>query len=209
MSINKQSIRWLKPLILCVPLFVADVLAVTPGVDIAVPRDPDSKATDQLIFTPADLVVEQGDFVRWVYASISFTHTTTSGANCTFNGLWSASLTPTSTQFAEQFSFAPGPFPYFCSPHCLCCGMKGVVTVTLPISLGVTDAGGITDLSWSSGSGTYRVFRSNSPAFTPAGTTVLAGSTGTTQTTLTDIAVPPPGEAAYYLVMNWFATTQF
>jgi plastocyanin len=177
-------------------------LAVEPGVDIAVPRVPISSVDGVAFrFMPANLVVEQGDYVRWVRTGGS--HTTTSGPPCTADMLWHSGLTSTTTQFTRQFLEAPGVRPYLCSPHCGL-GMTGQVTITTVIDLIVSDTGGAFQLTWTGGGGLYRVYRSASPAFTTA--TVLTASGGTNQTGFLDQTggTPPPGSASFYLVMNEF-----
>jgi len=54
-------------------------LAVEPGVDIAVPRVAITNAGQggMLIFAPASLRIEPGDYVRWKW--VAGFHTTTSG----------------------------------------------------------------------------------------------------------------------------------
>ena len=178
--------------------------AVTPGVDIASPRVEAITANGTTLrFVPATIPVETGDYVRWNWTS--GLHTTTSGTPCLADGLWSSSLDSVTTQFTRQFLESPGTRPFFCSPHCGL-GMTGSVLVTTPIDLTPTDVSGSTLLSWTGGGGTYRVFRSNSPLFPAATTTVLTPPAGTTQTSFLDqtSGAPPPQSAFFYLVMNQF-----
>ncbi|HXH28545.1 MAG TPA: plastocyanin/azurin family copper-binding protein [Candidatus Polarisedimenticolia bacterium] len=181
---------------------VGAVVAVEPGVDIAVPRVAVSQVGDALLFQPASLVVEQGDWVLWKHVGTSLTHTTTSGAACAASGLWSATLGP-GTQFMRQFQEAPQGFPFFCMPHCSF-GMTGQVKVTSPISLQVADDPGAPNLSWAGGGGIYRVYRSDAPGFTGGGTVSLAPDGGNAGTSFTDTTDPPAGGALFYLVMNKF-----
>lgn len=190
---------------LAVSLFSPRVAqAVEPGVDIAVPRVAISNTADNFVFSPASLVVEQGDYVRWRFIGTTYIHTTTSGSSCTYNGIWTATLSATSPSWTQQFSGLPGPNPYFCGYHCYFYGMVGQVTETTVIDVTGTDTAGILTLTWVGGRGPYRVFRSDNPAFTGTGTVILTPSGGTTATTLSDILELPPGMAAFYLVMNQF-----
>jgi plastocyanin len=181
------------------------VLAVEPGVDIAVPRVAIVVANGgTLRFVPPTVAVEQGDYVRWTWTTGA--HTTTSGAACVSNALWASNLNSTTTQFTRQFLEAPGARPYFCAPHCGL-GMTGSVLVTPLIDLTTTDAGGgAISLSWAGGVGTYRIFRSSSPLFFTDSTTELTPAGGITQASFLDqlAGVPPEGEAFFYLVMNHF-----
>lgn len=182
----------------------APLYAVEPGVDIATPRVAMVTANGTTLrFVPALAIVEQEDHVRWVVAGGS--HTTTSGSACTGNGLWTANLNLTTTMFTRQFNDAPGNIPYFCMPHCGL-QMVGTVRVTSVIDARVTSVGGATQLDWTGGGGTYRIFRSTSPAFPAASTTVLTGAAGTTLMSFLDSTgdTPPVGGAFFYLVMNQF-----
>lgn len=177
-------------------------LAVEPGVDIAAPRVAISQVADSFTFQPAALVVEQGDWVRWNHVGASFTHTTTSGSPCVSSGIWNSTLSP-GGQFTRQFLETPQALPYYCTPHCSF-GMTGQVTVTSRILVQAADNAGQLQLTWSGGGGSYRVFRSNVPAFTGAGTVVLAPDAGDAGMTFTDATQPNVGAVAYYLVMNKF-----
>src|SRR2546427_9443690 len=90
-----------------VALFAGRGFAVEPGVDIAAPRVAISQVGDFIGFQPANLAVEQGDYVRWKHVGSSLAHTTTSGTPCTTSGLWTASLTPSSPLFTRQFLESP------------------------------------------------------------------------------------------------------
>jgi plastocyanin len=179
------------------------VSAVTPGVDIAVPRVAITTVDGvSFMFHPAQIAVEQGDWVQWAWTGGS--HTTTSGSGCIADNLWHAPLNSLSPpQFTRQFLEPPGSLPFFCMPHCTF-GMVGNVAVSTLIDLTAQNASGTLTLSWIGGSGSYRVFRSDTPAFTGTGTVILTPSGGTTQMSISDTAQPPPGSAAFYLVMNQF-----
>ena len=179
------------------------VHAQTPGVDTATPRVAISTVGDSLVFSPANLVVEQFDFVAWHYAGTVTPHTTTSGGICgSPSGLWDAPLNSTSPPFTRQFSDTPQVIPYQCTIHCLS-NMRGQVTVTGLVDLGVADSAGVLTLAWSGGSGVYNVIRSGAPGF-PSGSGTVTLSSGTTVTTLSDTTAPALGQASYYLVMNHF-----
>ncbi len=77
-------------------------------------------------FSPNALTIAQGDSVRWVWVNGS--HTATSGAPCTPNGLFDAPLNSTHTSFTFAFSGPAGDYPYFCTFHCSM-GMTGVIHV--------------------------------------------------------------------------------
>jgi len=179
------------------------VLPVEPGVDIAAPRVAVTVANGTTLkFVPASVVVEQSDYVRW--NNTTGLHSTTSGSACVASGLWNAPLNATTTTFTRAFNEDPATFPYFCTPHCGF-NMTGQVVVTTPIDVTVTASGTAVQLNWTGGGGLYRIYRSTSPLFTSATTTVLTG-TGTQAVTFTDQAAGPPpvGTALYYLVMNQF-----
>jgi outer membrane protein assembly factor BamB/plastocyanin len=84
-------------------------------------------ATSSLTFSPKTVTINAGDTIKWVNQTSSITHTTTSGKNCTPDGIWNQSLSP-GASFSLVFNTA-GTFPYFCIPHCLS-GMTGTITVT-------------------------------------------------------------------------------
>jgi hypothetical protein len=78
------------------------------------------------------------------------------------------------------------------------------VAVTTRIVVQASDNAAQLVLIWTGGGGMYQVFRSNIPAFTGAGTVILAPDAGATGTTFTDATQPAVGSTAYYLVMNKF-----
>jgi len=177
-------------------------LAITPGVDIAVPRVLIVTVDSALAFHPSASTLEQGDYVRWS-ALVSSLHTTTSGSPCLADGLWSASLGTIGTNFDRQFIDTPARYPYFCSPHCGL-GMTGAVTVTGVIDVAVNDSAGTTTLSWSGGGGLYKVARSDNPAFTGPNTPTFAPDGGGGGTKFTDLFtwLSLSGSGTYYLVLN-------
>ncbi len=186
-------------IVLALPFFTSAALAVEPGVDVAVPRVVVTTVDGSTFaFHPANLVVEQGDWVRWSWLGGS--HTTTSGSGCLASGLWNVSLNSlTPATFTRQFLEPPGGIPFFCSPHCSF-GMVGSVNVTTLIDLSAKDAAGTLTLSWTGGSGSYLVYRSGAPTF--IGAQAFTPDGGSAGMTLTDSTGPSPGQASFYLVMN-------
>jgi plastocyanin len=205
----KRRIHPLKPFVLgafALLLPAHSSSAVEPGVDIAAPRVAVTTVGSGFTFNPARLVVEQQDHVRWMPTAVS-SHTTTSGAGCTANGLWNASLGTVGVNFTRQFVEPPQTFPFFCTPHCLSFNMVGQVVVTTLIDMRTTDTAGMTSLSWTGGGGSYQVFRSDTPAFiTGPGTLKFSPNGGSAGTTFTDTSAiqPDPGRAYFYLAMNLF-----
>lgn len=183
-------------------LAAAPVWPVEPGVDIASPRVAISTVGNTLAFSPANLVVEQGDYVRWIHTGTSVTHTTTSGVACTGNGIWNGGLGP-GAQFTRRFADSPGDYPYFCIPHCGL-GMIGSVWVTTLISLKAEEIAGLFTLSWTGGGGSYRVFRSADPRFPAASTQVNPPQGGDVGTSFVDPEQPALDRSFFYLVMNRF-----
>lgn len=91
-----------------------------------------------LKFSPQDVTIQVGDTVQWTWAASG--HSTTSGTPGQPNGIWDSGVQNSGFVFSQTFSTA-GTFPYFCSPHGLCCGMIGSVTVTVPVdSIQITRA---------------------------------------------------------------------
>lgn len=85
-------------------------------------------------FTPKNVTINAGDTVKWTNNE-SALHTTTSGTNCTPNGIWDSGQMGNGTSFQETFD-TPGTYPYYCTFHCFS-GMVGTVTVnassTIPV----------------------------------------------------------------------------
>src|SRR4029077_12906553 len=67
--------------------------------------------------------------VEWTF--VAGTHSSTSGTPGAPDGIWDSGLHSAGFVFSQTFT-APGSFPYFCSPHGVCCGMIGSVTVMAP-----------------------------------------------------------------------------
>lgn len=182
-----------------------------PGVDVAAPRFAISTVDDAtVVFHPARLVIEQGDWVRWKHTSTAefpMFHTTTHGVKnamggCDMLGLWNAALLPPDfPQFTRRFLEPPQTLPYCCEPHTFL-NMLGEVVVTGPIDLTASETSGVLTLDWSGGSGLYTVFRSDDPRFAGPATTMFAPDAGDTGTSFRDLAQPDPGRALFYLVMN-------
>ncbi len=77
-------------------------------------------------FSPAQITIEKGDKVEWVWHS-SF-HSTTAGTPQHPTGEWNSGLLDSGSKFSHEFATA-GDFPYFCSSHGGCCQMSGTVHV--------------------------------------------------------------------------------
>ena len=82
-----------------------------------------------LKFTPQDVTIQVGDTVEWTF--VVGTHSSTSGTPGAPDGIWDSGIHGAGFVFSQTFT-APGSFPYFCSPHGVCCGMIGSVTVMAP-----------------------------------------------------------------------------
>jgi len=80
-----------------------------------------------LKFTPQNVTIHIGDTVQWTWAVSG--HSSTSGTPGNPDGLWDSGIQNSGFVFSHTFPTA-GTFNYFCSPHGLCCGMIGTVTVT-------------------------------------------------------------------------------
>jgi len=81
---------------------------------------------DGLKFTPQNVTIQVGDTVQWTWAASG--HSSTSGTPGNPDGLWDSGVQNIGFVFSHTFTTA-GTFNYFCSPHGLCCGMIGSVTV--------------------------------------------------------------------------------
>ena len=77
------------------------------------------------VYVPADVTIQPGDVVKWVWGG--GIHTTTSGAGGP-DGLWDAPIDSANTFFQYTFN-TPGSFPYFCRFHIIL-GMAGTITVS-------------------------------------------------------------------------------
>ncbi len=198
-GILKRVLPVIGPLLLIVG---GESRAVEPGVDIATPRVAIVTVNNTISFIPTSTVVEPGDYVRWQVApGTSLGHTTTSGEICgVTTGLWDVNLNSVTPKFTRQFNEAPGDISYFCRPHCFS-NMRGNVNVTPPIVATAAAASGIFTLTWSGGSGLYKVFRSGSPAF-PAPLVPMSPDGNDAGTSFTDFVQPAPGSALFYLVIN-------
>ena len=83
-------------------------------------------AASGLQFTPQDVTINVGDTVRWTWVGSG--HSTTSGTPGNPDGLWDSGVQNAGFTFSFTFTTA-GVFNYYCSPHGLCCGMIGSVSV--------------------------------------------------------------------------------
>jgi len=71
-----------------------------------------------------------------------------------------------------------------------------------PIQLSVSESLQTLLLTWDGGSGLYRVFRSDNPAFVGARNESFAPDAGDSGTSFTDTAQPGPGMVLFYLVTS-------
>jgi len=94
--------------------------------------------TSGLRFVPADVTINVGDTIQWSNSS-GITHTTTSGTNCTADGLWNQTVSSGQT-FERAFTEA-GVFPYFCAVafHCQS-GMVGTITVNAAATMALPES---------------------------------------------------------------------
>ena len=77
-------------------------------------------------FFPSSVTIDAGDTVEWTWSAGG--HSSTSGTPGQPSGFWDSGILNQGATFSHTFP-AAGSFPYFCSPHGLCCGMVGSVTV--------------------------------------------------------------------------------
>lgn len=82
---------------------------------------------DAASFIPPNITIDAGDQVIWNNTS-SITHTSTSGENCTSNGVWDSGNIVSGGTYSRVFS-AAGSYPYYCTYHCLQ-GMTGTIIVS-------------------------------------------------------------------------------
>lgn len=78
------------------------------------------------VFVPETLSIVTGDTVMWINNG-SINHTSTSGTNCSADGLWNSGLIAPGNSFSFAFDSA-ADYPYFCIPHCNL-GMIGLISV--------------------------------------------------------------------------------
>ena len=88
-------------------------------------------------FVPSSLTIAQGDTVMWVWSASG--HSSTSGTPGSPDGMWDSGVLSMGSTFSFTFNSA-GSFPYYCTPHGLCCGMVGSVTVEAIDTVDVTRA---------------------------------------------------------------------
>jgi hypothetical protein len=94
-----------------------------------------------LTFFPSPININTGDTVTWVWVTKGG-HSSTSGTNCTPNGIWDSQVLDEGSLFQHTFNSA-GSFPYFSSGSngndCLL-GMVGTVNAGVIINISVTPA---------------------------------------------------------------------
>jgi len=109
-------------------LFIGLLLALSP-------RPADAATTTVLVgkgglfFVPSSVTIGVGDTVQWTWSASG--HSSTAGTPGQPSGFWDSGIKNQGATFSHTFP-AAGSFPYFCSPHGLCCGMVGSVTVSAP-----------------------------------------------------------------------------
>ena len=101
-------------------IFIASFLFTIP----IYPQTTHIVQASNFVFTPADLTVQKGDTVKWVW--VNGTHTTTSDST-TGNTVWNAPLDQSHTSFSYVFNYT-GTFEYYCVYH-RSLGMIGTITV--------------------------------------------------------------------------------
>jgi plastocyanin len=116
---------------------------VTALVPSALPAEVHTVTIIGTSFNPAAFSVSAGDTVRWVNNS-ALLHTSTSGTNCTADGIWGSPLLAPGQEFTFVFQNA-GVFPYYCQPHCLV-GMTGIIDVKVAVPVKDTTWGKIKSL---------------------------------------------------------------
>ena len=104
------------------PLLLLSIVVAAPAVG-----DVHEVQQQGLTFVPANIVVAPGDTVRWTWTSLI--HTVTSGASCTFDGIYFDEPLTAADPLVE-FMVPDGvtDIPYFCRPHCLV-SMTGSIAV--------------------------------------------------------------------------------
>jgi len=109
-------------------LSIATLAALYPTVAMSATVDV-TVGNGGFFFMPSTVTIRPGDTVRWTFASGG--HSTTSGNPGMPNGIWDSGIRNQGAVFTHTFP-AIGTFPYYCTPHGACCGMRGTVTVTNP-----------------------------------------------------------------------------
>lgn len=77
-------------------------------------------------FQPKTIEISKGDTIIWINKT-RIIHTSTSGGNCSHDGMWDSGNLQKGESFTWVFT-EEGSFPYYCIPHCRQ-GMTGVVKV--------------------------------------------------------------------------------
>ena len=85
---------------------------------------PDTVKMFNNYFEPETIRVNKGETIVWIN-KMKTIHTTTSGKECSKDGIWNSGNMEKGEIFKYTFNES-GVFPYYCIPHCLS-GMKGVV----------------------------------------------------------------------------------
>ena len=84
-------------------------------------------APGDTVFLPDSVTIQVGDTVMWTWKGNG--HSVTSGYPGQPSGMFDSGVRSAGFTFSFTFQNA-GTFLYYCTPHGICCGMTGVVTVT-------------------------------------------------------------------------------
>jgi plastocyanin len=84
---------------------------------------------DGFSFSPSAVTIQPGDTVQWIWSASG--HSSTSGNPGSPSGFWDSGIRSQGATFSHTFN-SVGSFPYYCTPHGACCGMRGTVTVSSP-----------------------------------------------------------------------------
>src|SRR5437868_5609063 len=85
--------------------------------------------SDGFSFSPESVTIQRGDTVKWTWSASG--HSSTAGTPGSPSGFWDSGILNQGATFSHTFNTA-GSFPYYCTPHGACCGMRGTVIVSNP-----------------------------------------------------------------------------
>src|SRR5437868_10453546 len=109
-------------------LIIASLLAFRPTVASAATVTV-TVGSNCVCFSPSSVTIHPGDTVQWTWSSSG--HSSTSGSPGMPTGLWDSTILNQGASFSHTFN-TTGSFPYYCTPHGACCGMRGTVVVSNP-----------------------------------------------------------------------------
>ncbi len=116
------------------------VIAACLTISVNASADVIEVAQDGLLFIPSEVIIQQGDTVRWIWGNGA--HTVTSGAGLfdpNMASLFDFPLDAVNTTAEYTYDGPPGEYPYFCIPHFFL-GMTGNVTVLPAETTGTEEA---------------------------------------------------------------------